>query len=154
MKYFHWIVGVGLCVSSLMASASNHTQSHLSIEEPYARATAGGQSVGAAYFRIVNQGQTEDKLLSVTADISASVELHTMMIEGDVAKMREVREIIVPPGQSVDLKPGGLHVMFLGLKAPLKEGNRFPATLTFEKAGEIKVDFQVRPVRAHLHHRH
>ncbi|MFN9749593.1 MAG: copper chaperone PCu(A)C [Burkholderiales bacterium] len=155
MKHVHWMCGVVLCVSSMMAEAIDGSQvGLLTIEEPYARATAAGQSVGAGYFKMVNKGKTEDKLVSVTADVSASVELHTMVMEGDVAKMREVKEITLPAGQSVNLKPGGLHVMFLGLKAPLKEGSRFPATLKFEKAGEVKVDFQVRPVQAHMHRRH
>lgn len=154
MKRFRWMLGVGLCAASLMAHAMDYALGELKIDDPFARATAAGQSVGAGYFKIVNKGKTDDKLLSVMSDVSGSVELHTMVMEGDVAKMREVKEISLPAGKSVELKPGGLHVMFMGLKAPLKEGSRFPATLKFEKAGEVKIEFQVRPVHARVHQGH
>jgi len=67
-----------------------------------------------------------------------------MAMDGDVMRMREVDGIDVPPGQRVELKPGGMHIMFMGLKAPLKAGDSFPATLTFQKAGDVKVSVKVQ----------
>jgi copper(I)-binding protein len=75
--------------------------------------------------------------------VSRTVELHEMKMDGDVMRMRQVAAVDVPAGGSVALEPGGLHVMLLGLKAPLKEGDRFPMTLRFEKAGEVKVEVHV-----------
>ncbi len=70
-------------------------------------------------------------------------QLHTMKMEGNVMRMREVSGIDVPSGKSVELKPGGYHIMFLGLKQPLKVGEHIPITLHFEKAGDVNVDMQV-----------
>ena len=79
--------------------------------------------------------------------MSKSVELHQMQMQGDVMRMRQVDAIDIPANKSVALEPGGLHIMLVGLKAPLKEGDRFPMTLTFEKAGEVKVDVVVEGVK-------
>ena len=114
------------------------------VEQPYARATGPGQRAGGGYLLLENTGKAADRLLSVRADVSASVELHTMSMDGDVMRMRELDGIDVPAGQRVELKPGGMHIMFMGLKAPLKAGDTFPATLTFQKAGQVKVTVTVK----------
>lgn len=115
------------------------------IADAWARPTVQGQNAGGGYLRIDNKGGAADRLLAASADVSASVELHTMTMEGDVMRMRRVDGIDVPAGQVVELKPGGLHVMFMGLKAPLRTGTSFPLTLKFEKAGEVKTTVQVAP---------
>ena len=92
--------------------------------------------------KLVNRG-TADRLVSASAAVSKSVELHMMKMEGDVMQMRQVDAIELQAGKTVELKPGGFHVMFIGLKAPLKAGDTFAMKLKFEKAGEVTVDVKV-----------
>ncbi len=116
----------------------------IAIGHPYARATVAGQPTGGGYLTLENKGG-DDRLLSATAGVSGAVELHSMSMDGDVMRMRQVDAIALPAGQTVELKPGGLHIMFVGLKAPLKAGDRFPMKLKFEKAGEVTVEVTVLP---------
>ena len=103
------------------------------VSNAWARATPGKAENGAAYLTI--QSPTPDRLLSVSTPVAKKAELHTMSMEGMVMKMRPLADLDIPAGQPVTLKPGGQHVMLLGLDAPLREGQSFPLTLTFEKAG-------------------
>jgi copper(I)-binding protein len=132
-------------VTALAASAHGSRLGAIVIGHPYARATVPGQPTGGAYLRFENAGPT-DKLVSVKAAVSKSIELHTSHMEGDVMQMREVDAIELPSNKSVVLEPGGTHIMLVGLKAPLKEGDHFPMTLKFEKAGEVTVDVVVQAV--------
>ena len=86
--------------------------------------------------------------MAATTAVAKSVELHTMSMEGDVMKMRQLDAIELPKGAMVELKPGGLHLMLMGLKAPLKAGDTFPMTLRFEKAGEVVVTVKVEAPQA------
>lgn len=117
----------------------------LEIRHPASKATLPGQPVGGGFLTVVNHGSEADRLVSVAApSISDDVQLHEMAIENDVMKMRQLPDgIEIPAGATVELKSGGLHVMFMGLKQPLKEGQAIPGTLTFEKAGTIEVEFNV-----------
>ena len=124
------------------ASAHDYKAGAIAIGHPYARATAAGQPTGGGFLKLANGG-ADDKLLSATAGVSASVELHEMKMEGDVMRMRQVDGIALPAGKSVELRPGGFHIMFVGLKAPLKAGDKFPMKLKFEKAGEVEVTVNV-----------
>lgn len=149
-----------LCAALLAAAASAHAHSYkigaIDIGHPYARATAPGQPTGGGFLKLSNQGEA-DRLLSASADVSDGVELHVMKMEGNVMRMRQVDAIELPAGQTVELKPGGLHIMFTGLKAPLKEGTSFPMTLRFEKAGEVTVEVKVEKTKAAPavhHHKH
>ncbi len=131
-----WAVAAVLVVSSAWAQVK--------VQDPWARPTAQGQTVGGSYFRIEG-GPSNDRLLSAAADIAQAVELHSMRMDGDVMRMRQVAAVDVAANQLVEFKPGGLHVMLIGLKTPLKVGNSFPMTLRFEKAGEVKVNVRVLP---------
>jgi periplasmic copper chaperone A len=124
------------------AQAREFKAGAITIGHPYARATAAGQPTGGGFMKLVNAGGN-DKLLSATAEVSKTVELHEMRMEGDVMRMRQVDGIELPAGKTVELKPGGYHVMFIGLKAPLKVGDSFPMKLKFEKAGEATVSVSV-----------
>lgn len=136
-----------------VAHAHSFKLGELTIHHPYARATAPGQPAGAAYLSIRNAASADDKLVSVAADVSAGVELHEMKMEGSVMRMRELRALDLPGGKTVELKPGGLHIMLMGLKAPLKQGDKFPLKLTFEKAGEVTVTVNVEgPAASHDKH--
>ncbi len=145
-------VGALLALVALAAAASGthaYQIGSIKIDHPYARATAPGQPAGGGYMTLINGG-VADRLVSASAGVSRSVELHEMKMEGDLMKMRQVDGIEMSRGSTVELKPGGFHVMFIGLKAPLREGASFPMKLTFEKAGELTVEVEVEaPGRVH-----
>lgn len=127
---------------SLSATAHEFKLGAIEIAHPNARPTAAGQSVGAGYLKLVNKG-VADRLISATTPAASAVELHSMSMDGNVMKMRQIDAIDLPAGQTVELKPGGLHLMLMGLKAPLKDGDRLPMTLKFEKAGTVEVSVLV-----------
>ncbi len=125
------------------AQAHEFRIANIKIAHPYARSTAPGQTNGGAFLSLENAG-ADDRLLSVDAtEVASSAELHQMAMEGDVMRMRQLDAIDVPTGKPVSLRPGSLHVMLLGLKAPLKEGGKFAMKLRFEKAGEVTVTVHV-----------
>jgi copper(I)-binding protein len=116
----------------------------LQIDHPWARPTAPAQKVGAGYLTIRNQGGEADRLVAARTPVVPMVELHTHEIDAQgVARMKQIEAIDVPPGATVELAPGGLHLMLMGLTEPLREGARFPLTLRFERAGEVEVEMQV-----------
>jgi copper(I)-binding protein len=119
------------------------TKGDLEIEKPWARATPPGAAVGGGYLVIRNKGAAADRLVGVSSPASARVEIHEMAMEKDVMRMREVKGVDVPAKKSVELKPGGYHLMLIELKAPLKPGDKVPVTLRFEKAGEVKAELAV-----------
>jgi len=142
------LAALALGAATLATSAHEFKLGAITIGHPYARTTAPGQPTGGGFLKLVNQGASADKLLSATADVSSRVELHTMRMEGDVMRMRQVDAIELPAGGSVELKPGGMHLMFVELKAPLKAGDKFPLVLRFEKAGEVTVTVNVEAPKA------
>ena len=141
------IGAAALSLATFAAHAHEFKAGAITVGHPYARATAAGQPTGGGFMKLINGGGN-DKLLSVSADVSKAVELHEMKMEGDVTKMRQVDGIELQAGKTVELKPGSYHVMFIGLKAPLKAGDSFPVKLKFEKAGEVTVDVKVEALGA------
>lgn len=130
----------------------------VSVVDAWARASAGMAKNGGAFMTLKNAAHHADKLVAAKADIAERTELHTHIKEGDIMRMRQVPHMDLPAMGSTELKPGGLHVMFMGLHEPLKEGETFPLTLTFEKGGEVTVDVTVKSVGAmggaQMHHGH
>jgi copper(I)-binding protein len=118
------------------------------IEKPWARATVLGASVGGGFLTLMNQGAAPDRLIGASSPVAARTEIHEMAMEKDVMRMREVKGIDIPAHGKVELKPGGYHLMFQQLKAPLKQGEKVPVTLKFEKAGDVKVDLAIESVGA------
>ena len=116
----------------------------ISVQDPFARASAGMAQAGAAFMTLKNASAVNDQLVAASTPVSATAELHNHIKEGDVVRMRQVPSIEVPAGGSVALQPGGLHVMLLGLKQPLREGETFPLTLTFAHAGAVTVEVPVK----------
>lgn len=115
----------------------------------WARATPKGATVGGGYFTITNTGNTPDRLTGGVSDIATRFEIHEMGMDKDVMKMREVTSgIEIKPGQTIRFEPSGYHIMFVGLKRPLKQGEHFSATLQFEKAGSASIDFIVESIGA------
>jgi periplasmic copper chaperone A len=127
------IRSLAFVASLVIASAALAQNNQLEVSNAWARATPGKAETGAAYLTI--QSPTADRLLSASSPVAKKTELHTMSMEGMVMKMRPLAGIDIPAGQPVALKPGGQHIMLEGLGAPLREGQSFPLTLTFEKAG-------------------
>ena len=137
-----WFAGTALTLATLVASAHSYKVGSIDIDHPSTRPTVAGQPVGGGFMTLVNKGAA-DRLLSATTAVAASVQMHSMSMDGNVMKMRQVDAIELPSGQTVELKPGSWHLMLMGLKAPLKAGDTFPMTLRFEKAGEVVVKVKV-----------
>jgi copper(I)-binding protein len=125
--------------------------SQVTVENPWARASAPGAKVAAGYMTIRNQAAAPDRLVAVSSTVAARVETHVHIREGDVVRMREVKGYDVPAKGMLELKPGGAHLMFVNIARPLKEGDKVAATLKFEKAGEVKVEFHVGRLGAAAH---
>jgi copper(I)-binding protein len=131
------------------ASAHDYTVGALKIAHPWARATPKGAPVGGGYLTITNTGSAPDRLIGGASDISARFEIHEMSMDNGVMKMRELAKgLEIKPGQTIEFKPGGYHVMFMGLKKGLVQGQHVAATLEFEKAGKVVVDFTVESIGA------
>lgn len=129
--------------------AHDYKTGDLQIGHPWARPTAG--KVGGAFLSIANTGTQPDRLLGGSTTAADKVELHQTIRDGDVMRMRPVESLAVAPGAPVALKPGGLHIMLIGLKAPLKVGDRIPLTLRFERAGEVQVELMVQAGSGEAH---
>ena len=157
MKLVLIISTAALSLASAFVHAHSFKLGEIDIGHPYARPTAAGQPMGGGYLSLDNKGR-DDRLVSATAAIAVSVELHSMSMEGDVMRMRQIDGIALPSGAKVELKPGGYHFMFVGLKAPLKAGDKFPIRLKFEKAGEVEVTVNVEAPKtagdAAVEHKH
>lgn len=115
----------------------------IEVRDAYAHATSNAQPVGAGFLTVTNSG-VADRLVGVACTCSQSAELHAMAMDGGVMKMRKLDAIDVPPKGSVALEPGGMHLMLIGLKAPLAEGQSVPLELRFDKAGVVKTTLKVR----------
>ena len=135
-----------------VAAAEDYAVGSLQIGNPWARATPSGASVGAGYLTITNKGTAPDRLIGGSAAPASRFEVHTTVVEGGVAKMRPLKGVEIKPGETVELKPGGMHVMFMGLKQPLKQGQRVKGTLVFEQAGTVEIEFAVQAVGAPAGH--
>ncbi len=143
-----YLIALASAYTLLVAPLNAHEfkAGDLEIIHPSSRAMLPGAPVAGGYLTIINHGKTDDRLVSVTSDRAADVQLHEMAIENDVMKMRELSNgIAIPAGSTVELKSGGLHVMFMKVKRPFKEGDMVKATLVFEKAGPVEVEFMVGP---------
>jgi len=115
------------------------------VEKPWARATPAGATTGAVYMTLDNKSNAADRLVGASTDVAATVQVHEMSMENGTMKMREVAGgLAIPAGGSVVLKPGGYHVMLIGLKKPLKAGDSFPLTLQFQKAGKVSITVPVQ----------
>ena len=144
-----------LLVASLtvLAIAAAHARDYkagaLDVADPWSRATPKGASVAAGYMKISNSGTAPDRLISGSSDVASKFEVHEMTMENGVAKMRPVNGgLEIKPGQTVELKPGSFHIMFVGLKKPLANGDHIKATLMFERAGTLNVEFDVHEMGA------
>lgn len=134
---------VALLAVASGAAAQSPAKPGIVVDKIWARATPGNARTGAAYLSVTNTGTTPDRLLGVSSPVAEKAELHENKTENGIMKMRPKAPIALKPGETVTLKPGGDHLMLIGLKQPLKEGESFPLTLTFEKAGAVQVTAKV-----------
>lgn len=118
----------------------------ISIEEPWARAMLPGQPAGGAWINLTNIGEEDDRLISLSSPVAEKVEVHMMEVVEDVMTMRPLEEaLVVPAGETITMHPGGLHLMFMQVTEPFKEGESVPLTLEFEKAGKVELELPVKP---------
>ncbi|MFK8250503.1 copper chaperone PCu(A)C [Ancylobacter terrae] len=143
-------LGAGLVASALLAFSFSAVTAHefkageIEVAHPWSRVTPAGASVAGGYFTLENEGKVDDRLLGAAAEIAGKTEIHEMSVKDGVMTMRPLPDgVAVPAGAKVAFAPGGYHLMFLGIKAPLKEGESFKGSLTFEKAGTVEVSFKV-----------
>ena len=129
--------------------------SQVELSDAWMRATAPGQKIAAGYVTIRNTSAQPERLVGGSSQAAAKVETHVSIKDGDIMRMREVKAYDIPAKGTFELKPNGAHLMLVDLKKPLKEGDKVPVVLKFEKAGEVKVDFEVRPLASTAtEHRH
>lgn len=130
--------------SALFAQSSTEA---IRVTDAWLRETAPGQTAGGGFLTITNNGKADDRLTGGGSARAAQVQVHDMRMEGGVMRMRPLDGgLPLPAGRTATLKPGGLHLMLIGLKQPLKRGERVPVTLTFARAGKVTVDFIVQPI--------
>ncbi len=140
------IIAAGLAAAPALAAQDQVDA--LRIEHPFARATPPGARSGAVFFTLDNAGNTGDRLVRASTPIAGGVALHQMVLEDGVMRMRAVPSVEVIPGGRVEFRPSGYHLMLLDLKQPLKAGERFPLTLTFEQGGSILISVLVEGMGA------
>ena len=128
-------------LAAILFVAVSSVWAQVKVEGAWARPTVAGQQGGGGFVTLTSIAG--DRLVGGSTPVAQQLELHTMTMQGDVMQMRQVEAIDLPAGKKVELKSGGLHIMFTGLKQPLALGSKLPVTLKFEKAGEVKVEFVV-----------
>ncbi|WP_430256602.1 copper chaperone PCu(A)C [Neorhizobium sp. DAR64872/K0K18] len=130
------------------ASGASVKLGMLKISGGYVRAMLPGQPVGGCYLVIRNTGSENDRLVSASSPLSPAVEIHEMSMQGQIMKMRRLDGgISVPAGQTVELKPSGLHLMFTKVATPFKQGESVPLTLNFEHTGRLELSLPVEAFR-------
>ena len=138
---------------SVLPAAALHAEDvkagDLLITQAWSRATPGGAKVAGGYLVIENKGRAPDRLIGGTVDVAARVEVHEMAMNNGVMTMRPLdKGLAIEPGKTVKLAPGGYHLMLMDLKNPLKQGEKVPLTLEFEKAGKVTLSLDVQGVGA------
>lgn len=144
-------LSIALCAALAAAPAlgcETVTQGDISVQNPWSRATVGAARPGVFYVRIANAGPADDALVGIATPAAGMPMLHETVVTDGVAAMPHAMAVPVPAGQTVDLAPGGYHGMLMGLTAALREGDSFPLTLTFRRAGDVTVTVRVLSLRA------
>ena len=132
--------------------AHAHNKGELSVRHPWTRATPPGAKVAAGYLEIRNSGRQPDRLIGASTPAAERVEVHVLIREGDVLRMREVKSLDVPARERLVLRPSGSHLMIVGLERPFVKGERVLLTLHFEKAGELQIELEVQALDSRKAH--
>ena len=149
MKCTAFALAAVMAFCATQAFSQSFKAGSIEVDQPWMRATPKGADSTAGYFRITNSGTTADRLTAVSSASASSVQIHEMTMTNGVMKMRPVPQgLEIKPGETIELKPGAFHAMFVGLKQPLKQGDHVKGTLTFEKAGTLEVEYTVENIGA------
>jgi periplasmic copper chaperone A len=138
---------------SIQVLAHSHGKGDIQVRHPWSRATPPGANVAVGYMEIRNTGPRGDRLLSARTPVAKRVEFHVTQRDGEVVQMRQVEAFDIPSRERRELRPGGAHLMLVDLAQPLKQGDRFPMTLRFERVGEVVIELEVQEAGAR-HPRH
>lgn len=151
------ILIIGLSAFPAWPGSSSHGKT-VSVDGAFARATIGAGKIGAVYLTIHNPTGAADRLIGATTSAAKRAALHAHLHENGVMRMRPIEAVDIPAHGMAELKPGGDHLMLMGLSAPLRMGAEFPLTLRFAKAGEISIMVKIGAVGAtsagHGGHKH
>ena len=137
------LLAIIACAASAMAIAGDYKVGSIEIIAPWSRATPKGASTAIGYMTLKNDGATSERLIGGSIAVANSFELHSMVMDHGVAKMRELKDVEIKPGQTVQFTPGGSHVMFVGLKRALAKGEHVKGTLLFQYAGTVQIEYDV-----------
>jgi len=149
MTLRRWLIAAAIATFALPAFAHDYKVGSLEIGNPWTRATPPSAQSGGGFLTITNKGTAPDRLVAVRSTASNKTEIHEMRMDGNVMRMRELEKgLEIPPGATVELKPGSYHLMFMELKAPFAKDAKIPATLVFEKAGSVDVELSVAAMGA------
>lgn len=144
---------IAFSITSSAGNAHEYKAGELLIDHPWTRATPKGAAVAGGYAKITNHGSEADRLVGGSAAPAANFEIHEMSVENNIMKMRQLTDgLEIKPGETVELKPGSYHLMMMGLKEPLKEGEKVKGTLIFEKTGTVEVEYKVEAMGATMDH--
>ncbi|NML05622.1 copper chaperone PCu(A)C [Sphingomonas sp. G-3-2-10] len=147
MKAGYLAAATAALLAAVPIAAQDYRLGTLTVTHAWTRQTAPSQSVGGGFLTVANGGKAADRLVAASSPVSARVELHTMSMEGGVMRMRQVTGgLDVPAGGKLELKPGGYHLMLIGLKKPLVRGTAVPVTLQFQRAGKVTVQLKVESI--------
>ncbi|KWV57298.1 hypothetical protein AS156_38940 [Bradyrhizobium macuxiense] len=143
------LAAIFVLVLAAPASAEDVKAGDLVITQAWTRATPSGAKIGGGYLTIENKGTVPDRLVGGSGDVAGKIEIHEMSMNNGVMKMRPLdKGLTIEPGKTVKLAPGGYHLMMFDLKNPLKQGDKVPVTLEFERAGKVTVSLDVQAVGA------
>lgn len=148
------VFGALMLTISVAGFAREFKQGDLIVKHPWTRATARGQTVAAGYLEIRNGGKEADRFIGASTPAAEGIELHILVKEGELMKMRQVKSFDVPAGGTVELKPRGPHMMIIGIRRPFAKDERIPVTLKFEKAGDLAIELAVNAIDAGSEHKH
>jgi len=159
MKTMMFAALLAMATTAGCARQDHQRQGEVEVSVAWARATPPGAPVAGGFLTVRNRGTADERLLAVESGSAQRVEIHEVRHEDGMARMRQVEDgLPVPAGQTVVLEPGGYHLMFIQPVKAFEAGDRIAATLVFEKAGRLPVQFEVRPLAAMApeadHHHH
>jgi copper(I)-binding protein len=138
------------CSVGATAMATDYKAGSIEIITPWSRATPKGASTAIGYMTIKNNGTTPDRLIGGSVDVAASFQLHSMVMENGISKMRDLSGIDIAPGKTIEFKPGSSHAMFVNLKHSLSKGEHIKGTLIFEHAGTVQIEYSVEGIGAQM----
>lgn len=148
-----WCVALLLVLGQAgLAWPHSHEKGDIQVRHPWSRATAPGAKVAVGYMEIRNTGAQPDRLIAASTPVAKRVEMHVTQREGEIMRMRQVKDFEIPARERITLRPGGSHLMLVDITRPLKKGERFPVTLRFERAGELQIEVEVQDIGARKPH--